>query len=173
MGPNLFVNTNWNKSKTPPAQKQGKGSPGQLQQRASVSRQESLRSGHRQPGASIQKPERHQQRLTEALGQESIASCTLLGSESAPANEPLDTICDTWGQMELSGNRVQFSSVVQSCLTLCNPMDTRLPCPSPTPRAYSNLCPSSQLRKANSVFQCKQEDISSAMEMSRFLEFAR
>ena len=35
----------------------------------------------------------------------------------------------------------QFSSVAQSCLTLCNPMDTRLPCPSPTPRACSNSCP--------------------------------
>ena len=40
-----------------------------------------------------------------------------------------------------------FSSVVQSHLTLCNPMDckhTRLPCPSPTPRVYSNSCPLSQ-----------------------------
>ena len=43
---------------------------------------------------------------------------------------------------------VQFSSVAQSCLTLCDPIDskrhTRLPCPSPTPRACSNSCPSSQ-----------------------------
>ena len=34
-----------------------------------------------------------------------------------------------------------FSSVVQSCPTLCNPIGcmqhTRLPCPSPTPGAYS------------------------------------
>ena len=40
--------------------------------------------------------------------------------------------------------QIQFSSVAQSCLTLCNPMDykhTRLPCPSPTPGAYSNSCP--------------------------------
>ena len=42
--------------------------------------------------------------------------------------------------------KVQFSSVAQSYLTLCDPMDcsmesTRLPCPSPTPRAYSNSCP--------------------------------
>ena len=37
------------------------------------------------------------------------------------------------------------SSVAQSCLTLCDPVDyTRLPCPSPTPRAYSNSWPSSQ-----------------------------
>ena len=39
-----------------------------------------------------------------------------------------------------------FSSVVQSCLTL-KPhglQHTRFPCPSQTPRAYSNSCPSSQ-----------------------------
>ena len=41
---------------------------------------------------------------------------------------------------------VQFSSVTQSSLTLCDPhglQHTMLPCPSPTPRAYSNSCPSS------------------------------
>ena len=41
---------------------------------------------------------------------------------------------------------LQFSSVAQLCLTLCDPMDcstTRL-CPSPTPGIYSNSCPSSQ-----------------------------
>ena len=41
-----------------------------------------------------------------------------------------------------------FSSVAQLCPTLCDPMDcmqhTRLPCPSPTPGAYSNSCPLSQ-----------------------------
>ena len=31
----------------------------------------------------------------------------------------------------------QFSSVVQSCPTLWDPMD---PCPSPTPKVYSNSC---------------------------------
>ena len=42
---------------------------------------------------------------------------------------------------------VLFSSVAQSCLTLCDPMDystsltARLPYPSPTPRACSNSCP--------------------------------
>ena len=39
---------------------------------------------------------------------------------------------------------VQFSSVTQSCPTLCNPMDCRPPCPSPTPGACSNSCPWSQ-----------------------------
>ena len=34
-------------------------------------------------------------------------------------------------------------SVTQSCLTLCNPMDCRLPCPSPAPGAYSDSYPSS------------------------------
>ena len=36
------------------------------------------------------------------------------------------------------------SSVAQSCLTLCDPMDCRTPCPSPTPGACSNSCPLSQ-----------------------------
>ena len=39
----------------------------------------------------------------------------------------------------------QFSSVAQSCLTLCDPMKhTRPPCPSPAPRVYSNWCPLSR-----------------------------
>ena len=47
----------------------------------------------------------------------------------------------------LTINLYQFSSVTQSCLTLCGPyglQHARLPCPSPTPRAYLNLCPSSR-----------------------------
>ena len=42
---------------------------------------------------------------------------------------------------------VQFSSVSQLCPTFCDPMDcstARPPCPSPTPRVYSNSCPSSR-----------------------------
>ena len=43
---------------------------------------------------------------------------------------------------------VQFSSVAQSCPTLCNPMNpwqhARPPCLSPTPGVYSNPCPSSR-----------------------------
>ena len=41
---------------------------------------------------------------------------------------------------------LQFSSVTQSHPTLCDPMKCStpgFPCPSPTPRAYSNSCPSS------------------------------
>jgi len=40
--------------------------------------------------------------------------------------------------------RIQFSSVAQSCPTLCDSKNTKLPCPSPTPGAYSNSCPSTQ-----------------------------
>ena len=38
---------------------------------------------------------------------------------------------------------VQFSSVTQSHLTLCDPWTAacQAPCPSPTPRVYSNSCP--------------------------------
>ena len=36
---------------------------------------------------------------------------------------------------------VQFSSVTQLCPNLCNPMNTRPPCPSPTPGVYPNKCP--------------------------------
>ena len=41
---------------------------------------------------------------------------------------------------------IQLSAVAQSCLTLrpYGLQDARLPCPSPTPRACSNSCPSSR-----------------------------
>ena len=41
---------------------------------------------------------------------------------------------------------IQFSSLTQSCLTLYDSMDcnVRFPCPSPTPGACSNSCPSSR-----------------------------
>ena len=44
-------------------------------------------------------------------------------------------------------NSEEFSSVTQSCPTLCDPhqlQHARLPCPSPIPRVYSNSCPLSQ-----------------------------
>ena len=43
--------------------------------------------------------------------------------------------------------RIQFSSVAQSCLTLCDPMNHSTPglcAHQPTPGVYSNSCPSSQ-----------------------------
>ena len=49
-----------------------------------------------------------------------------------------------WMAWEVPGS-FQFSPVLQSCPTLCNPMDcmqyARLPCPSPAPEACSNSCP--------------------------------
>ena len=52
-----------------------------------------------------------------------------------------------WETQEVDESLLQVSSVT-SCATLCHPMDcmqhTRLPCPSPTPGAYSNSCPLSQ-----------------------------
>ena len=40
---------------------------------------------------------------------------------------------------------VQFSSVAQSCPTLCDPMNHSMPpCPSPTPGVHSNSCPLSR-----------------------------
>ena len=44
--------------------------------------------------------------------------------------------------LENSISSVQFSSVAQSCPTLCDP--ARPPCPSPTPRVHSDSRPSSQ-----------------------------
>ena len=45
----------------------------------------------------------------------------------------------------LSGNSVQFNrSVVSDFLWPHRLQHARLPCPSPTPRVYSNLCPLSQ-----------------------------
>ena len=44
----------------------------------------------------------------------------------------------------LKGHSVQFSSVAQSCPTLCDPHGLQLarpPCPWPTPGVYSNSCP--------------------------------
>ena len=54
----------------------------------------------------------------------------------------------SWGRKEWDMTKAtQVSSVAQSCLTLCDPMDCsmpRLPCPSPTPTVYSNPCPLSR-----------------------------
>ena len=56
----------------------------------------------------------------------------------------------------------QFTSVAQSCLTICDPMDTRLPYPSPTPGACSNSCPSSQW--------CHPTNLSSVIPFSSCLQ---
>ena len=72
----------------------------------------------------------------------------------------------------------QFSSVTQLCPTLCDPMDcmqhTRLPCPSPTPRAYSNVCPLSwwchpTISSSVVPFSCLQSfPASGSFQMSQF-----
>ena len=43
-----------------------------------------------------------------------------------------------------SSSSVQFSSVSKLCPTLCDHMNARSPCPSPTLGVYSNPCPSSR-----------------------------
>ena len=49
------------------------------------------------------------------------------------------------GIWHTTGNQsIQFSSVAQSWLTLCDPCDPWPPCPSPTPRVYPNPCLSSR-----------------------------
>ena len=51
---------------------------------------------------------------------------------------------------------VQFSSAAQLWLTLCSPMDcsTRLPCPSPTPRACSNSLSIESVMPSNHLILC-------------------
>ena len=46
-----------------------------------------------------------------------------------------------WGTF---GTVCSSRSFAKSCSTLCHPMDLRLPCPSPSPRACSNSRPSSR-----------------------------
>ena len=60
----------------------------------------------------------------------------------------MDFVTDlTWYYKSYYMINIQFSSIVQSCLTLCDlhePQHTRPPCPSPTPRVYPNSCPLSR-----------------------------
>ena len=52
---------------------------------------------------------------------------------------------------------LQFSSVAQSCLTLLPPrglQHARLPCPSPTPRVYSNSMSIESLMPSNHLILC-------------------
>ena len=57
---------------------------------------------------------------------------------------------------------LMFSSVAQSCPTLCHPTDARLPCPSPTPGACSNSCPS--------IWWCHPTISSSIVAFSSYLQ---
>ena len=81
----------------------------------------------------------------------------------------------------------QFSSVTQSCPTLCHPglQHARLPHPSPTPRAYSNSCPlswwchptiSSSVSPSLPIFNLSQhqglfEGVTSSHQVAKVLEF--
>ena len=74
-----------------------------------------------------------------------------LGPFSAPlmplSSKLVNLFSTLAGFSSITSPSPQFSSVAQSCLTLCNPMvcsTPRLPCPSPTPRACSNSGPSGQ-----------------------------
>ena len=54
------------------------------------------------------------------------------------------SVCLVYCGAPMLGASVQFSLVVQSCLTLCDPMDCSMPgplCPSQTPGVYSNFSP--------------------------------
>ena len=76
-----------------------------------------------------------------------------------------------------------FSSVTQSCLTLQppGPQHARLPCPSLTPRVFSNSCPSSQwyyplLSPSSPGFNLSQHQdlfqwVSSSHQVAKVLEF--
>ena len=52
-----------------------------------------------------------------------------------------DVILD---EKDISLGGMACCSVTQLCLTLCKLQHARLPCPSPSPRVCSNLCPSRQ-----------------------------
>ena len=84
---------------------------------------------------------------------------------------------DGWGEMNVMSVSVQFSSVTQLCLTLCNPMNCSTPGLrlSSTPGAYSNSCSScrwchptisSSVDPFSSCFQ--SFPASGSFQMSRF-----
>ena len=76
---------------------------------------------------------------------------------------------------------IQFSSVAQSCLTLCDPMDwmqARPPCPSPSPGVYSDSYPLSQwcrptISSSAVPFSCLQSfPVSGSFPMSQLFASA-
>ena len=61
-----------------------------------------------------------------------------------------------WKQMSdgcINTSSVQFSSVAQSCPTLCKPMDCNTP--SPTPGAYSNSTSIASMMPSNHLILCR------------------
>ena len=68
---------------------------------------------------------------------------------------------------------IQLGLVTQSCLTLWphGPQHARIPCLSPTPGAYSNVCPSSHPTNSSSVVpfsSCLQSFPASGSFLSQF-----
>ena len=82
-----------------------------------------------------------------------LRSCTLIPAWNEAVFFPLLNLV-----VGITGHPFQiFSSVTQSCLTL-KPhglQHTRLPCPSPTPGAYSNSCPSHLEMPSNHLIICR------------------
>ena len=80
-----------------------------------------------------------------------------------------------WMYMTGPWHIVQFSSVAQSCPTLCNPMDKQHVSPSPTPRVYPNSCPLSRwchphISSSVIPFSCPQSfPASESFQVSQFL----
>ena len=80
--------------------------------------------------------------------------CLVLPSTQSPDPLSFDTTasCFSWNTNLFPLSRilifvwvsVRFSSVAQSCPTLCDPMNHSTPCPSPTPGVHSNSHPSSR-----------------------------
>ena len=76
---------------------------------------------------------------------ETVAAFIFLGSKITAEDDCSHEIkrCLLLGRKVMT-NLVQFSSVAQSCLILCDPMHARPPYPSPTPGVDPNPCPLSQ-----------------------------
>ena len=99
-----------------------------------------------------------------------------------------DNCLPVFSEVCLLPSYYQFSSVTQSCLTLQSQglQHARLPCPSPTPGAFSNSCPSSwwchpnissSLAPSTPAFNLSQHQglfqrVSSLHQVTKVLEFS-
>ena len=87
--------------------------------------------------------------LPESHGQRSLVGVSPWGCNESDMTKQLTHthththICHgMMGPDAMIFSSVQFSSVIESCLTLCE--HAKLPCPSPAPGPCSNSCPLSQ-----------------------------
>ena len=111
----------------------------------------------------------------ESHGQRSLASYSLWSCKESDTADRLSLLlchfcinfiprfppcCRPWGHKQSDTTEHQFSSVVQSCPTLCNPMDCStpgLPVHHQIPGVCSNSCPLSQwCRPTISFSSCLQ-----------------